>query len=61
MIDHYKKSDLELNEARLKMAKIPSGSRLIYNPVSAAPGYKIKNIWVMAGVPKIMQAMFITY
>ena len=61
LIDHYKKSDLELNEARLKMAKIPSGSRLIYNPVSAAPGYKIKNIWVMAGVPKIMQAMFLSH
>ena len=41
------------------MAYIPSNSRLIKNPVSAAPGFKIKNVWVMAGVPKIMQAMFV--
>ena len=48
----------ELNEARLKMAEIPEGATLIYNPVSAAPGYKIGNVYVMAGVPRIMQAMF---
>ena len=41
------------------MAYIPENARLIDNPVSAAPGFKIKNVWVMAGVPKIMQAMFI--
>ena len=41
------------------MAYIPSNSRLIKNSVSAAPGFKIKNVWVMAGVPKIMQAMFV--
>ena len=33
--------------------------KLIKNSVSAAPGFKIKNVWVMAGVPKIMQAMFL--
>ena len=43
------------------MAKIPSGARLILNPVSAAPGFKVKNVWVMAGVPKIMQGMFVSY
>ena len=59
LIQHYNKSNLELNESRLKMAKIPLNSRLILNPVSAAPGFKIKNVWVMAGVPKIMQAMFL--
>ena len=48
-----------LNESRLKMAYIPDNSKLIKNSVSAAPGFKIKNVWVMAGVPKIMQAMFI--
>lgn len=47
----------ELNEARKKMACMPEGAELIYNPVSQAPGYIIKNIYVMAGVPKIMQAM----
>jgi molybdenum cofactor synthesis domain-containing protein len=48
----------ELNAARLKMAEIPQNSRLIYNPVSAAPGFIIKNVYAMAGVPEIMQAMF---
>ncbi len=43
------------------MAKLPSGSKLILNPVSAAPGFNIKNVWVMAGVPKIMQAMFVSH
>ena len=41
------------------MAYIPENARLIDNPVSAAPGFKIKNVWVMAGVPKIMQSMFL--
>lgn len=47
-----------LNEARLRMANIPEGADLIDNPVSHAPGFKIGNVYVMAGVPKIMQAMF---
>lgn len=47
-----------LNEARLKMADIPVGAALIDNPVSAAPGFRLKNVFVMAGVPKIMHAMF---
>ncbi len=47
-----------LNEARLKMAEIPEGASLIDNPVSGAPGYQIKNVFVLAGVPGIMQAMF---
>ena len=38
---------------------MPSNAKLIINSVSAAPGFKIKNVWVMAGVPKIMQAMFL--
>ncbi len=61
LIEHYKKSNVELNQSRMKMAKIPLGARLILNPVSAAPGFKIKNVWVMAGVPKIMQGMFASY
>ncbi len=59
LIKHYEKSGVDLNESRLKMAYIPCHSKLIKNSVSAAPGFKIKNVWVMAGVPKIMQAMFI--
>ena len=57
--NYYKNSNLELNNSRMKMAYIPSRSSLIMNAVSSAPGFKIKNVWVMAGVPKIMQSMFI--
>jgi molybdenum cofactor synthesis domain-containing protein len=46
-----------LNEARLRMARIPDGADLILNKVSAAPGFRIGNVHVMAGVPAIMQAM----
>ncbi|OEO30828.1 molybdenum cofactor biosynthesis protein [Devosia insulae DS-56] len=47
----------EVNEARLRMARIPEGGTLIVNSVSAAPGFRIGNVHVMAGVPKIMLAM----
>ena len=47
-----------LNAARLKMAETPVGASLIANPVSAAPGFIMENVYVMAGVPNIMQAMF---
>ena len=47
-----------LNEARLRMARIPEGAELIENPVSAAPGFRIANVFVLAGVPEIMRAMF---
>jgi molybdenum cofactor synthesis domain-containing protein len=47
-----------LNEARLRMAHVPQGAELIENPVSAAPGFRIGNVYVMAGVPSIMRAMF---
>jgi molybdenum cofactor synthesis domain-containing protein len=47
----------DLNEARLRMARIPHGADLITNAVSGAPGFRIGNVHVMAGVPAIMQAM----
>ena len=53
--EYYK--DSELTEARMKMAKIPKGAILVENPVSKAPGFKIENVFVMAGIPKIMQGM----
>jgi molybdopterin-biosynthesis enzyme MoeA-like protein len=56
LVRHYG-SETHLNEARLRMAMIPEGGELIDNPVSAAPGFKIGNVYVMAGVPRIMQAM----
>lgn len=54
---HYDRSGLELNEARLRMARIPDGAALIDNPISAAPGFTLGNVHVMAGVPKIFEAM----
>lgn len=53
----YYKSEAELTPARLRMAHMPVGARLIDNPVSGAPGFQIENIYVMAGVPRIMQGM----
>jgi molybdenum cofactor synthesis domain-containing protein len=50
-------SDVELNAARLRMARIPDGAELIPNKVSRAPGFRLGNVMVMAGVPTIMQAM----
>jgi molybdenum cofactor synthesis domain-containing protein len=47
----------DLNEARLRMARIPFGATLVPNPVSKAPGFRLGNVIVMAGVPSIMQAM----
>jgi molybdenum cofactor synthesis domain-containing protein len=48
---------VDLNEARLRMARIPHGAELVTNSVSGAPGFWIGNVIVMAGVPSIMQAM----
>jgi molybdenum cofactor synthesis domain-containing protein len=55
MLERYKPEDL--NEARLRMARIPHGADLVDNPISRAPGFTIGNVIVMAGVPAIMQAM----
>ena len=54
---HYASSGLEFNPARQRMARIPDGARLIDNPVSVAPGFSIGNVHVMAGVPRIFEAM----
>ncbi len=54
----YYKDESEITESRKKMAMIPVGAKLIENPVSGAPGINLGNVYVMAGVPKIMQAMF---
>src|SRR5918997_5885544 len=55
MLERFKPEDL--NEARLRMARIPQGADLVDNPISRAPGFRIGNVIVMAGVPAIMQAM----
>ena len=53
---HYR-DRAALNAARLRMARIPDGASLIANPVSQAPGFRIGNVFVMAGVPAIFRAM----
>ncbi|MGU3538511.1 competence/damage-inducible protein A [Methylobacterium sp. A54F] len=55
LLERHKPEDL--NAARLRMARIPDGADLIPNPISKAPGFRIGNVFVMAGVPAIMQAM----
>ena len=53
---HY--TDAEFNEARQKMTFVPAGARLVKNPISSAPGFQMENVFVLAGVPMIMRAMF---
>ncbi len=55
---HYEATGSALTEARLRMARTPEGATLIENPVSRAPGFQVENVFVMAGIPAIMQAMF---
>jgi len=52
---HYGKENF--TEARKRMTRVPEGAELVDNPVSIAPGIRIENVFIMAGVPKIMQAM----
>lgn len=56
LIKHYGEGNV--NEARMKMAMLPSRASLLDNPVSSAPGFRLENVFVMAGIPKIFQAMF---
>ncbi len=53
----YAKMGTQINEARLRMARIPEGATLIENPVSGAPGFSIGNVHVMAGVPAVFESM----
>jgi molybdenum cofactor synthesis domain-containing protein len=57
MQERLKATGAEMNEARLRMTRIPKGADLVVNKVSGAPGIWIGNVIVMAGVPSIMQAM----
>lgn len=54
---YYERQGAEFNAARQRMARIPDGAVLIENPVSVAPGFTIENCHVMAGVPKVFEAM----
>ncbi|MGV8988218.1 MAG: competence/damage-inducible protein A [Cypionkella sp.] len=54
---HYDRQSQPFNEARQRMARIPDTATLIDNPVSIAPGFTVQNVHVMAGVPRIFEAM----
>lgn len=58
LLAYWAERDVKPNEDRLRMARIPEGASLVNNPVSAAPGFCMDNVFVFAGVPRIMQAMF---
>ncbi len=53
----FAKREIEFTAARKRMARMPEGAEHIDNPVSLAPGFRIENVHVMAGVPSIFQAM----
>lgn len=53
----YERRGMEFTEGRKRMARMPSGAEHIANPVSTAPGFRIANVYVMAGVPQVFQAM----
>lgn len=57
LMQHFASIGREPNEARMRMARVPEGASLIHNSVSKAPGFRMENVFVMAGVPKVMQAM----
>ncbi len=54
---NYANGEADLNAARLRMARIPDGARLIANPISKAPGFQVENLFVCAGVPSIFAVM----
>ncbi|RYZ13749.1 MAG: competence/damage-inducible protein A, partial [Alphaproteobacteria bacterium] len=53
----YEARGQEINEGRMRMARIPDGAELIHNPVSAAPGFMLGNVFVMAGIPSVTRGM----
>ena len=55
--DYYRDRPLGLTEARLRMARVPDGAELIPNPTSGAPGVRMDNVFILAGVPNIAKAM----
>ena len=57
MLENYARRGVEATPARLRMARIPDGASLVNNKVSVAPGFRLDNVIVMAGIPVVMQAM----
>jgi molybdenum cofactor synthesis domain-containing protein len=57
-VERLTRGGRELNEARLRMARVPQGAVLVDNPVSNAPGFRIENVFVLAGIPSVARGMF---
>jgi molybdenum cofactor synthesis domain-containing protein len=57
MKPYYERRRLELTPARLRMARIPKGADIVHNALSIAPGFRLGNVIVMAGIPSVMQVM----
>lgn len=57
LIANFKRRNVEITPARLRMARIPDGAELVENSISVAPGFMLGNVIVMAGIPSIMQVM----
>jgi molybdenum cofactor synthesis domain-containing protein len=55
--DMYRVREMDFTDARKRMARMPRGAKHITNPVSVAPGFIVENVYVMAGVPQVFQAM----
>lgn len=55
--DYYRPRNMELTEARLRMARVPEGAELLPNPTSGAPGVKIGNVYILAGIPPVAASM----
>jgi molybdenum cofactor synthesis domain-containing protein len=55
--EYYRGRPGGLNEARLRMARVPEGAELVFNPSTAAPGVKLGNVYILAGVPHIAASM----
>ena len=58
LLESHYDNPADLNEARLRMAHIPVGAELVHNPISKAPGFRMDNVYVLAGVPSVMRAQF---
>ena len=59
-VERLRRRGIDLNAARLKMAHVPEGASLIDNPLSGAPGFRMENVFVMAGIPSVARGMFST-
>jgi len=57
MLENYERRGVEATPARLRMARIPHGASLVHNKISVAPGFRLGNVIVMAGIPVVMQSM----